>query len=218
MSSLADLEKQLRALMGASTKFYPYRKPQLDDYYEAYLWAETIHAAQAELWRVDFVNAGAAKDEFTFRMGPGLLTSKATYTYATLWDQGFRYGELHIGIRVRGESGVLHEFDVVALNRREAALARTAGQEPTHGATRLHIEAKFHRNDLSLGVGRGIVGLRMDCPTVHAFLVSRAKGSDTLRRLIKHHGGTYVHNVFPTNTGVGYLRSCLAAALARWKP
>jgi hypothetical protein len=218
MPSLADLEKQLRSLLGASAKFYPKGKPQLDDYYEAYLWAETIYVAKAKHWSVSYANAGMAGDEFTFRMGPGVLTSKVRYTYALLSDGVSRFGELHIGIRIRGGSGVLHEFDVVALDRQSAMLARAAGSEPWHGAARLHIEAKFHGYDLSLGVARGIVGLGIDCDTVHAFLVSRATGPNTLRQLIKHYGGTYVHNAFPTDTGVEYLRSCLAAALVRWKP
>lgn len=219
MTKLADLENQLKALLGASAKFYPGAKPQVNDYYEAYLWAEAVDVARSEHWHVDFVNAGAAKDEFTFRMGPGRLNSKKSYTYATLShpSRGCR-GELHLGIKIRGESGVLHEFDVVALSGSAATHARATKQDPGHAGTRLHIEAKFHKNDLSLGVGRGIVGLHADCPTIHPFLVSRAAGSPTLRDLIKHYGGTYVHNAFPTGTGVVYLHGCLKAALMQWKP
>lgn len=217
MASLTDLETHLKRLLGTAAKFYPGGKAQLDDYYEAYLWAETLSVAKTKLWTVDYVNAGPSKDVFTFRRGPGLLTSSASYTYATLSDGSGRQGELHIGIRVQGESGVLHEFDVVALNGPATVAARLAGKEPKHGATRLHIEAKFHSNDLSLGTARSIVGLRFDCPTVHAFLVSRGSGSPTLRQLIKHHGGTYVHNAVPNGTGVAYLRNCLGAALSLWK-
>lgn len=217
MVSLADLETHLKGLLGATAKFYPGGKAQLDDYYEAYLWAETVAVAKAKSWTVDYVNAGPSNDVFTFRRGPGLLTSKANYTYAMLSDDAGRKGELHIGIRVRGDSGVLHEFDVVAFNGQATAAARVASEEPKHDATRLHIEAKFHRNDLSLGTARSIVGLRLDCPTVHAFLVSRGSGSPTLRQLIKHHNGTYVHNAIPNGTGVTYLHNCLGAALALWK-
>jgi hypothetical protein len=218
MTSLADLEKQLRTLLGASAQFYPGKAAALNDFYEAYLWAETVNVARANAWTVSYANAGAAGDEFTFRCGPGLLTSKTKYTYAVLNDGRFRKGELHIGIRVAGCSGVLHEFDVVALNEREATLARTAGAQPDQAATRLHMEAKFHTADLSLGVARSIVGLQADCPAIHGFLVSRGKGSPTLRQLIKCYGGTYVHNAVPTGTGVAYLHTCLGAALATWKP
>ena len=218
MTSLADLETQLRALLGASAQFYPGKMAALNDYYEAYLWAETVDVARANSWTVNYVNAGPAGNEFTFRRGPGLLTSKTKYTYATLSDGGNRKGELHVGVRVIGKSGVLHEFDVVALKEPDVTLARHGGYQPRQQATRLHIEAKFHTADLSLGVARSIVGLQADCPAVHGFLVSRGKGSSTLRQLIKHYGGTYVHNAVPSGTGVPYLRNCLGAALAMWKP
>lgn len=215
----ADLEKQLKKLLGASAKFYPKKTAQVNDYYEAYLWAEMVGAARAAHWSVSFVNAGPTNDEFTFRLGPGKFTSKTKYTYATLVDPlRLRKGELHIGVRVEGLSGVLHEFDVVAFNDREITQVRQSGKQPDHDATRFHIEAKFHKADLSLGVARGIVGLQTDCPSVHGFLVSRGNGSSTIRQLLKHYRATYVHNAIPKETGVPYLRSCLASALATWKP
>lgn len=213
MASLADLDRELRTMLGASAVFYPNGKPQLDDYYEAYLWAETLDAA-ATNWTVAHVNVGSGTD-FTFRMGPGKLTSSAAYTYATL-KRGPRRGELHVGIRIKGRSGVLHEFDVVGLSRSAADRCRMQGVQPDERDTRLHIEAKFHAADLSLGTGRSIIGLGMDCPSIHPFLVSRRQGSDTMRQLIKTYGGTYVHNGFSGDTGHPYLRVCLKAFLKRW--
>ena len=79
MSNAADtatLLGQLKGLLGASAAFWPNGKsPQLDDLYEVYLWAETISVARLAGRQVDFMNAGAYKTEFTFRKGPGLLTS-----------------------------------------------------------------------------------------------------------------------------------------------
>lgn len=219
MTTSVDLQKQLQALLGASAKFYPGRTPQTNDYYEAYLWAETVAIARSEHWTVTFVNAGAKNDEFKFRMGPGRLNSSVKYTYANLSDStGRREGELHLGVRVRGLSGILHEFDVVALTRLGASIARKSKKDPSHDITRLHIEAKFHKNDLSLGVGRSLVGLKVECPSVHPFLVSRAAGSQKLRDLIKHYHGSYVHAAFPTGSGVAYLHTCLKTALGTWKP
>lgn len=217
MTSVAELTTELRALLGASAKFWPGKTPKLDDYYEAYLWAETVDAARRKGWIVRFVNTGTSNDEFRFRMGPGIFNSPIAYTYANFSVGVEHRGELHIGIRIQGDSGVLHEFDVVGIDHHQARIARLTDSHPHHGTTRLHIEAKFHKSDLTLGVGRAIVGLKSDCPSIHPFLVSRAEGSDTIRTLIKHYGGTYVHNGFPTDTGIGFLRNCLGAALIAWK-
>lgn len=217
MTSITDLQNALTTLLGASAKFWPGGKPKLDDYYEAYLWAETVEAARGKRWSVEFVNAGVSRDQFTFRMGPGVFNSSTPFSYAKFRIGLLAKGELHIGIRIRGISTVLHEFDVVGIDQHQANIARRDRTHPSHAATRLHIEAKFHKSDLSLGVGRGIVGLKADCPSIHPFLVSRAEGSDTMRTLIKHYGGTYVHNGFPTDTGISYLRHCLSAAIAKWR-
>ncbi|WP_380782770.1 hypothetical protein [Sphingomonas sp. R86520] len=219
MATKADLETALKAMLGASAKFWPSPKdnPKLDDYYEAYLWAETVQAARGAGWTVLFLNAGAASNEFKFRMGPGIFKSATPFTFARFKAGVIDKGELHIGIRVKGNSGVLHEFDVLGIDQHHATLSRQQGTHPHHSGTRLHVEAKFHKADLSLGVGRAIVGLKCDCPSIHPFLVSRAEGAKTIRTLIKHYGGTYVHNAFPTDTGIGYLRSCLQAAVVTWK-
>jgi hypothetical protein len=220
MSKAADtkaLLNRLAALLGGSASFWPSAKaPQLDDLYEVYLWAETIRIAKSEFWTVDFVNAGRLKDEFTFRKGPGLLTSTKPYTYALL-SHGSRSGELHVGIRVRGLSSTLHEYDVVALDSRPLSAIRGKPIQPDHWAVRLHIEAKFHTGDLALGIGRSMVGLKADCPSIEPFLVSKGEGSESIRPLIKHHNGHYVHNMFPARTGRPYFERCIEAALGRWR-
>lgn len=219
MSSAVDtatLMSQLGGLLGASATFWPHGKPpHLDDLYEVYLWAETVAVAKSEGWTVDFVNAGAHKTQFTFRKGPGLLTSSVPYTYATLTD-GRRSGELHIGIRIAGNSATLHEFDVVALASTAAFAARSTRTQPNQASVRFHIEAKFHKGDLSLGVARGIIGLGVDCPNVEPFLVSKALGSPSLRPLIKYHKGHYVDRMFPGSSGPPYFVTCAKAALGRW--
>ena len=219
MSKAADtvtLLKELTGLLGATAKLWPTGKgPQLDDLYEAYLWAETLRVAKAEGWKLTLQNAGASNDQFTFRKGPGLLTSSKRYTHARL-RKDKRRGELHIGIRVCGVSNILHEFDVVAFDA--AALATLAsGQQPDHSTVRFHIEAKFHSGDLSLGIARGIVGLGVDCPAIEPFLVSRGLGSESVRPLIKAYGGHYVHGMFPSDTGGPFFETCVKAALGKWR-
>ena len=213
MSDLATLTAQMQAQLGAAAQFWPGKTPKLDDMYEAYLWSETIDVARNLGWTVAFVNAGAANDTFTFRRGPGLITSSTPYTYAEI-SNGGSAGELHVGIRVSGRSTTLHEFDVLGLDQ---SYRRHGGSvQPSYGDVRLHIEAKFHASDLSLGVGRALVGLGLDCPGIEPFLVARNEGSATLRPFIKHYLGHFVHKAFPGDTGVAYFRTCIAAALKKW--
>lgn len=218
-TTAADLENELKALLGASAKFWPQPadNPRTDDYYEAYLWAETVEAARLKGWTVEYHHAGPAGDRFKFRMGPGVFNSPAKFTFARFKWRTTNKGELHIGVRIQGRSGVLHEFDVVGIDQTAAMVARLKKLHPNHSATRFHVEAKFHKADLTLGVGRAIVGLKADCPSIRPMLVSRAQGADTIRALISAYGGVYVHNAFPTDTGIGILRNCLAAALTRWR-
>lgn len=213
ISDLIALKGELNAVLGASAQYWPNKTPKLDDYYEAYLWAETIAVARSEGWSVAFANVGPAGNQFDFRMGPGLLTA-GRYSYAII-SMGGITGELHIGVRVIGDSATLHEFDVLGLD--QAYRNRSATGEPQHSEVRLHIEAKFHKSDISLGIGRGLVGLGADCPNIEPFLVAKNAGSPTVRTLIKHHGGHFVENVFPGKSGVDpYFRTCIRAALRRW--
>ncbi|MBJ6988964.1 hypothetical protein [Devosia sp. MC521] len=213
MSDLQTLKNQLSSVLGHSSQFWPGKKPKLDDYYEAYLWAETIDVARVNLWSVKFINAGPSNDHFTFRMGPGLITN-GTYTYALI-SKGSKAGELHIGVRVMGVSATLHEFDVLGLD--QSYRSRPAHAQPDFSDVRFHIEAKFHKSDLSLGIGRGIVGLGQDCPGIEPFLVAKNEASPAVRPLVKHHGGHVVEHVFPGGPGVSpYFRNCVTAALDRW--
>lgn len=213
ISDLTALKGELNAILGASAQFWPNKSPKLDDYYEAYLWAETIDVARSEQWTVTFANVGPAGTQFDFRMGPGLL-SAGTYSYAII-SKGSKAGELHVGVRVIGDSTTLHEFDVLGLD--QAYRDRGATGEPHHSDVRLHIEAKFHKSDISLGIGRALVGLGADCAEIEPFLVAKNAGSPTVRTLIKHHGGHFVENVFPGKSGVDpYFRTCIRAALRRW--
>lgn len=207
------LKNRLNAILGASTRFWPGKKPKLDDYYEAYLWAETLIVADEQKWQIKYINAGPSNDQFTFRMGPGLITSSG-YTYAEI-SKGSRGGELHIGVRVHGGSGTLHEFDVLGLD--QSYRARSGAGQPMQSEVKFHIEAKFHSSDLSLGIGRAIVGLGADCPNIEPFLVAKNKASSTVRPLIKHFGGHFVEQVFPGESGIDpYFRNCVRAALRRW--
>lgn len=201
---------RLRAILGASARFWPTTSAKLDDYYEVFAWAETIAVATLEKWSVKIQNAPGAT--FTFRRGPGRICSGVPYTYAELTRGTFNY-ELHTGVRIAGVSAVAHEFDVVCLEASAANVARHRRTDPTCASVTLHIECKYHRNDLSLGTARALIGLGRDCMKIRPMLISKGKGPDSIRQLVKAHRCTYVHHVHPAGTGVTLLHNCIRAFL-----
>lgn len=215
MSSKTDLLNELHTLMGTSSQFWKGKTGKADDFYEVYLWVLALEVARNKGWTVTYKNAGPSNNDFVFRRGPGLFTSATAYSYAELKKET-REGELHIGIRVRGVSGVLHEFDLVGLDITELERLRLTKGQPDQTGVRLHIEAKLHNNDLSLGVGRELVGLGLDCPAIHPMLISKAEGSPNIRQLVKYYRGTYVNHVYPRDTGLPYIRFCLERAFEAW--
>lgn len=212
MSDLQSLEHELRSILGPASKFWPGSNAKLDDYYEVYLWAETVKVAIAEGWATTLVNAGPRDDEFIFRKGPGLINS-GNYSYVKI-EKGKKAGELHVGVRIKGASSILHEFDILGIDQGYRQSGATG--QPTYSDVKLHIEAKFHASDLTLGIARSIVGLGTDCPGVEPFLVSKNTASRSVRPLIKHYGGHFVDRVFPGETGGAYFQTCVKAALMKW--
>ena len=215
MAEIDDLLASLASLLGRRTKLGYDANSAIDDVYEGYLWSEVIRVAQAQTppWTVSFKNAGPSGQDFLFRNAPGVIYSNTQFTYAEL-ARGPKVLELHIGVRVLGASNVPHEFDVLLLCKNAAANARALGQNPRSGSVVMHLEGKFFSGNLSLDVARSIVGLHSDC-AVKAHLVSRKGGTGSIRTLLKYHNCTYVHSVFPGDSGPAFLEKCIAAALAR---
>jgi hypothetical protein len=205
----------IQAALGAAVHLWTGKRAALDDFYEAFVWAQIVRLARARSWHVQFINAGPANDEFEFRRGPGRMRSSKAYSYAEI-HAPTNVIEVHVGVKVRGKSRVLHEFDVVAVEKTSADLCRINGWDPFYSEVRLHAECKYHKGDMNLGIARAILGLKMDCPTIHPMLLSRRDGPPTIRRLLQPYHATYVFNVFPSDTGMRFLDYCLDFALNRF--
>jgi len=138
-----------------------------NDLYEAYLFGIIIQAARAEgANRVDFRSRTQTNPTvFVFRTSPGYLRSTTQdYGYAELEFHGKPVLEVHLGVRIAGASGVLHECDVCVLLQEEANVCRNS---PTTVAPRsarviLSVEAKFYAGDLGLHLGREFLGFLSD--------------------------------------------------------
>lgn len=213
MPTIGDLLSSLENVLPVSATTTYHAGGAVNDAYEGYLWSEVIRIAKAESppWRITYQNAGPTNSDFVFRRSPGSIYSNRNYTYAEL-ARGAKKLELHLGIKILGQSGVAHEFDVVLLTKGAADVARTLRRDPERNGVRLHIEAKFYNSELSLGIARSLVGLAKECD-VKAHLVSPGSAPDSVRALLRHYKSVYLHDVAPGRPGPSYLESCVQAAL-----
>jgi hypothetical protein len=175
-----------------------------NDLYEAYLFSIIIDAARAEgAARVDFRSRSQANPTvFVFRTSPGYLHSTTQdYGHAEIEFQGKPVIEAHLGVRIAGTSGVLHECDVCVLLQEEANVCRNSATTvaPRSARVVLSVEAKFYAGDLGLHLGREFLGFLSDTSIDKPFFVVN-RTSDSIEKLLSHKGKLWEHNISPSNT------------------
>ena len=175
-----------------------------NDLYEAYLFSLIIEAARAEgASRVAFRSRNQVSPTvFVFRTSPGYLHSTAQdYGYAEIEFQGKPILEVHLGVRVAGASGVLHECDVCVLLQEEANTCRNSTTSVAPRSTRvvLSVEAKYYAGDLGLHLGREFLGFLSDTSIDKSFFVVN-RTSNSIEKLLSHKRKLWEHEISPPNT------------------
>jgi hypothetical protein len=188
------------------------------DLFEGYVWSMVVEAAQAEGAVVVFKDVlGNAASSFHFRTSPGYIYSKAhPYTHAELTFPDKPPLEAHVGVRVSGKSGVLHECDVAVVMKAEADLCRSANLSPRSARVKLSAECKFYSTDVPLGMARGFVGLTADLTTTDRFFVVNT-GSDSVERLLTHLRREWDHQIIPGSNTVDRLRYSFRDSFKKFK-
>lgn len=182
------------------------------DVYEGYVLALVLQAASAEHWTVELRDGSDNPTmHAVFRLGPGRLPS-GNFTHVRLTKAGKVDLEAHIGVKVRGASSIAHEFDLLLLPATIAAACRRANLDPSSTDVVAHAEAKYYGGNLSLPIGRAVVGLATDCGMIaplhsngRSVLVTNQNGR-TVEDLVQHYGVTFRFLVKPSNArGVYHL-------------
>lgn len=176
------------------------------DVYEGYVLALLLQAADAEKWTAELRDGSDnPTTHAVFRMGPGRLHS-GNFTHVRLTKPGKVDLEAHIGVKVRGASSIAHEFDLLLLPSAVAATCRRTNRDPFCADVVAHAEVKYYGGDLSLPVGRAVVGLAVDCGMTAPFpskgrsvLVTNQNGP-TVETLVQHFGVTFRFLIKPSNT------------------
>ena len=172
------------------------------DIFEAYVFSLLLEAARTETATVSFEDVhGGTPNVFTFRTSPGFIFSTAkNYTHAVLTFPSKPPLEAHLGVYVEGASGVLHECDVVAVDRAEAQACRISQASPRSAKVVIATECKFYAATPSLGLGRSFLGLITDITAKDCFFVMNRTAPSIERLLARRRRHTCRESIIPANT------------------
>jgi len=138
------------------------------------------------------------------------------YTHAVLDFPGCDSLEVHVGVRVQGRSGVLHECDVLVLSAAEADLSRDKEVAPRGTRSLLAVECKYYAGHLSLYLARGFHGLHSDLGLKFPFFVSNMR-AQRIERYLTYHNRSWETNVIPSSREERFFESQVREAFKRYQ-
>lgn len=200
MAITDELLNEVQAALGAALPPALSSASAVSDLFEAYILTLVIRAALAEGATVSYVNVGGAPAQaFVFRTSPGYIWSTTQpYTFAVLQFPAKEALEAHVGVRVAGKSGVLHEFDVCVIRQSEAETARQNRVHPRSSKVVIGMECKFYTTSLTLGLARAFIGLGSDVSTKNVIFVTNAE-SQSVERLLTARGQQWANKAVPAS-------------------
>lgn len=204
MSAASDLVDRIKAALPGSVTANLTVTSATWDLYEAYIFSCVLRAAAADGYVVKLLHgSGVAlpqsgnKRRFVFRRGPGVIYSTG-FSYAEISHSPSTRLEVHLGVRVDGQSGVAHECDVSVIEADEADLARTRGFHPRARSVVFACECKYYTVELPLGLLREFLGLTTDLRSqaMKSRLASNVSHS-AMPALMKHHHREWTDELTP---------------------
>jgi hypothetical protein len=183
------------------------------DVYEGYAFALVIQAAVAAGGRIRYEDRfGNSVNDLVFRTSPSMLYSTThPYTHAVIRFRGCPLLETHVGVRVQGKSGVLHECDVLVLPKAEAELSRTREVAPRGTRSLIAIECKYYAGHLSLQLARGFQGLHADLGVKNSYFIANIK-AQRIQKYLNYHNRKWEHGVLPASKESDFFVSQLREA------
>src|SRR5258708_5738661 len=123
MTISADLLSEIGQTLGRSVLSNLTSETAACDLFEVYILTLLLRAAHREGATISYENVfgQSPPPELIFRTSPGqIFSTERNYTHAVLQFPTTPALEAHVGIKVLGRSGVMHECDVAVLMRDEA--------------------------------------------------------------------------------------------------
>lgn len=169
------------------------------DIFEAYIFGLVIRAAKEEGADISYQDVnGGNTTSLLFRNSPGVIYFRnKIYTHGVIQFSDKPILEAHVGIKVAGKSGVLHETDVAVLDRAEAEKCRRTNVSPRSSKILISAECKFYSSSLQLHLARSFLGLVSDFSVKEPFFVSNTE-SNSVEKLLSHRTKHWEKNICPT--------------------
>ncbi len=201
MNSSAELLIEIRKVLGTAISPSLSTFSNTSDIFEAYVFCLIIQAARVEGATIYYRDVhGNTPTTFVFRTSPGYIYSTVhTYTHAVIEFPNKPPLENHIGVRVVGKSGVLHECDVAVIEQAEAETCRRSTVPPRSHKVLIAVECKFYTTLLHLNLARAFIGLTTDISNGNRFFVSNTQ-SESVERLLSNRKRDWEHNLTPRAT------------------
>ncbi|WP_218079750.1 hypothetical protein [Anthocerotibacter panamensis] len=202
---------QIRSALGGSINPNLTTRSAVFDLFEAYVFSFLVEAAKSEPnVNIDYIDTDGKKaTTFTFRTSPGQIFN-GLYTHAEITFQRKRPLEAHVGVRVSGISKVLHECDVLLLEKNEAEFCRNNNVSPQSSKAILAGECK-HCSPRNFGIklAREFLGLTSDFSKNCKYYFIYNTTSQSVEELLAHHkNGRWFRYVVPDHlTDVDLLKS-----------
>jgi len=199
MTIPSDLLDQIQASLGSAISSSLRTASDTSDIFEAYVFSLVIEAARTEGANVTYRNVnGTIPSVFVFRTSPGyIFSTHQPYTHAVLSFANKPPLEAHVGVRVVGKSGVLHECDVAVIEQAEAETCRQRQVPPRSSKVRVAVECKFYSVPLQLHLARAFIGLTSDLSVGKPLFVTNSF-SASLEKLLSGRGKDWEHNLSPS--------------------
>lgn len=219
MTVATDLLNQIQATFGSAISPSLTTFSDTSDIFEGYVFSLVIEAARTEGGVISFRDVnGNYPSVFIFRTSPGYIFSRnQPYTHAVISFVNKPPLEAHIGVRVLGISGVLHECDVAVIQQIEAETCRQKQVAPRSSKLLIAVECKFYSTPLQLYLARAFIGLTTDLSAKKPVFVTNSY-SDSVEKLLSGHRIDWEHKLAP-NAGVkiARLRNLFQGAFQHYK-
>mgnify|MGYP000845338428 CR=1 FL=1 len=199
MTIPTDLLNQIANTFGATISSSLTTASDTSDIFEAYVFSLVLEAARTEGATITYRDVlGNTPTSFIFRTSPGyIFSTNRNYTHAVILFPNKAPLEVHIGVRVVGKSGVLHECDVAVIEQSEAETCRQRQVPPRSSKVLIAVECKFYSTPLQLHLARAFIGLTTDLSVTKPIFVSNSS-SDSLEKLLSGRDRAWEHNLIPS--------------------
>lgn len=199
MTTLQDLRDAYNQILAAHSPVQS--SGQANDAFEVYVLSLVLRAAREEGAQISFESRSGSihPSPLVFRTSPGRIYSNAQdYSHAIIqFDDDLSY-EGHVGVYVQGLAGVVHECDVLVIDRNEGEFCRRNQVHPKRANAALTAECKFYAGKLGIELGRQFLGVTMDVGKEDRFFLSNSDGR-SVDRVLAHHKRQRYFGLSPLN-------------------